>query len=604
MAGLSGNRVVILLPVYNEKEKSLKDTVKSVQLLRGPLKLELFIVVDGGGLDSLVSLKIILGIEGKLPDFESSELQEYHGSIAGDSNSRIIFTIVYKVHNSGKHDSIRFFLEYLRKEVNLENAAYQRAIGKIVPIQEILRKSRLSVVMLDSDTIIAPDSVQLLFSSIWSPDNEDVFGASGLTLPRWTPTNFLQSAQDFEFRTQQATEKAAQSALGYVLCLQGAFCMFKAADLLDAWILEKLSETPDNIFSYNRCRSGEDRYITTLLLSTGKRSIFVSHAQAFTSCPSALSTLILQRRRWNNSVISNNLHILLHHFKGLSWARRGATFLIKIFVFFEMGCFLCVPAVVLRLCLDAVAPLLQPEGDLSGRFFEVSSVIFFSFTVLAFNYLHPESWKRFYRGLNASISVLFLYGLFLYLKNLVSSQLPIYNYSMGYSYKLSVGVMDAAPAFMLGSLLVILMISLVRIGAARLSVIYSALIYTLHIPLFLLVMPVYAMANFDDLSWGTRGLSSKSTVPDRIADKKLSKYLILGSFFVATWLSNIVITHYFEISIFLVCTVFICTQLPRVFLILFLFKPSFANSMDLESKLEELRTEKQDRAHERTGTFN
>ncbi|CAO3673741.1 unnamed protein product [Umbelopsis ramanniana] len=180
-----------------------------------------------------------------------------------------------------------------------------------------------SVLMVDADTKIFPDSLSRLISCM--AKDPEIAGLCGETKIGNKTDSWVSMMQVFEYYISHHQSKAFESIFGGVTCLPGCFCMYRIKApkgpngywvpiLANPDIVEHYSENVvDTLHKKNLLLLGEDRYLSTLMLRTfpKRKMIFVPQAVCKTVVPDTFSVLLSQRRRWINSTIHNLMELVL-----------------------------------------------------------------------------------------------------------------------------------------------------------------------------------------------------------------------------------------------------------------------------------------------------
>ena len=223
--------VTAVIPAYNE-EKTITATVKSV-LAADYKKLDVIVVDDGSKDKTYEILKTEFG-----------------------DNPRV--KIITK-DNGGKYSAL--------------NTGIEQANGKLL-------------LLLDADTIIAPDSVRLLVSHL--ADN-NVAAVSGNTRVG-NVHNLITRFQRVEYIRDFNLNKNGMTRLNAMAVVPGALGMWRKSAVLECG-----GFSPDTL--------GEDRDLTMALLDRGYKAAFEPSAFSETEAPDTLRGFMRQRFRWTYSTL-------------------------------------------------------------------------------------------------------------------------------------------------------------------------------------------------------------------------------------------------------------------------------------------------------------
>eukprot|EP00842_Homolaphlyctis_polyrhiza_P006899 jgi/Hompol1/799/HPOL_002575-RA len=183
-------------------------------------------------------------------------------------------------------------------------------------------KNYETVLMIDADTAIEPDSIRHMVASFTA--DPGTIAVCGETMIENKTESWVTMIQVYEYFISHSYSKAFESAFGTVTCLPGCFSMYritapgengkKIPILADATLVNNYAENVvETLHAKNLLLLGEDRYLSCLLLKLFPRRslVFTPHAICSTTVPSTFKVLLSQRRRWINSTIHNQLELLL-----------------------------------------------------------------------------------------------------------------------------------------------------------------------------------------------------------------------------------------------------------------------------------------------------
>ena len=203
------------------------------------------------------------------------------------------------------------------------------------------------VVMIDSDTTIAPEGIRSIVDAFQS---SDVGAASGRLLVLNRDANLLTRLICMRYDVLFDQERAAQGRYNSVLCCSGAFSAYRRSVLDQIW--------PQYIgqrFFGRPCTYGDDIHLTNLVLANGWHSCYVPTAEALTVVPSTLRSYFRQQARWNRSFYRQLLWVL-----PMLLQRRCA------YLFLDVAAKVLLPALlVLAVCTAAGSRLLGQAPPLS-----------------------------------------------------------------------------------------------------------------------------------------------------------------------------------------------------------------------------------------------
>ncbi|MEH2043231.1 glycosyltransferase family 2 protein [Nostoc sp.] len=108
-------------------------------------------------------------------------------------------------------------------------------------------------------------------------------------------------------------EKQCKNFFAKCTCLSGAFSLIKYSAFQEC--LAAFSQIPknDDVNAISCLEIGEDRYLTTLLISRVYNIRYVPNAIAKTFLPETISSYITQQKRWFQSTLYNQMELLFFH---------------------------------------------------------------------------------------------------------------------------------------------------------------------------------------------------------------------------------------------------------------------------------------------------
>lgn len=159
----------------------------------------------------------------------------------------------------------------------------QTNAGKAAALNEALQgASHGIVVMIDADTMVAPDGIRRLVDPLVSPEVGAVAGHVRVGNTR----HWLGKFQDIEYTTAFQIDRRAQDLLGCIVVSPGALSAFRREALEQAGPLSH-----DTL--------AEDTDLTLELHRMGWKVVFAPEAHADTEAPESVTALVSQRFRWS-----------------------------------------------------------------------------------------------------------------------------------------------------------------------------------------------------------------------------------------------------------------------------------------------------------------
>jgi cellulose synthase/poly-beta-1,6-N-acetylglucosamine synthase-like glycosyltransferase len=319
LASQSPPRISVLMPAYNEAV-SIVESVRSSLSLTYP-DLEVVVVDDGSSDATLLQLVEAYGLVQQAPVFrrvlQTAEVVELYRSQA---DPRLV---VARKRNGGKADAL--------------NAAINLASGELI-------------CSMDADTIVNPDSLQLLVAPFLERSDMVAVGGTvrlsngGIVATSQgrrpgIPSNVWAGCQMVEYTRAFLIGRLGWNRLGGNLIVSGAFGVFRHRAVMD-------------IGGYHHGSVGEDMDLVVRLRrrayeqQTGGRVEFSAEPVAWTEAPERLRQLRNQRDRWFRGL----LDVLVTHRRLIGNPRYGSA-----------GLF----AVPYFVVVEALAPFLEALGILA-----------------------------------------------------------------------------------------------------------------------------------------------------------------------------------------------------------------------------------------------
>ncbi|ORZ30473.1 chitin synthase-domain-containing protein, partial [Catenaria anguillulae PL171] len=344
--------VLMQVPCYTEDEESVRRTIESLARLDYDDKRKLMVVlcdgnIVGAGQDRPTPRIVldVLGVDPSVIDLAPALSYESVGDGPGMSTNmakvysglfqfegRLVpFVVIVKVGkptelsrpgNRGKRDSqmilMRFLnhLHYDRPMTPLE-CELRWHIERIIGVDPRWFEYML---MVDADTTVHPESLTQLVA--YCMTDTQIVGVCGETRLTNEKSSFATMIQVYEYFISHHLSKSFESIFGTVTCLPGCFCMYRIFTstngkvkplLVSDKVVEGYSDTRvETLHKKNLLHLGEDRFLTTLILSTfpAMKTRFTPAALAYTFAPESMAVLLSQRRRWINSTVHNLLELM------------------------------------------------------------------------------------------------------------------------------------------------------------------------------------------------------------------------------------------------------------------------------------------------------
>ncbi|KAI9187756.1 hypothetical protein H9P43_002147 [Blastocladiella emersonii ATCC 22665] len=342
--------VMMQVPCYTEDEDSMRKTLHSLATLNYDDKRKLIVVlcdgmIVGRGNDRPTPHIVldVLGIDPATYDLAPALAYESVGEGPGmQTNMARVYSGLYEIEgrlvpfvvvvkcgkptevsrpgNRGKRDSQMILMRFLnRLHMNKAMTPLEHELrNHIERIIGVDPKWYEYMLMVDADTTVDKDSLNQLVA--YCMTDTEIVGVCGETKLANEKDSFTTMIQPYEYFISHHLSKAFESVFGTVTCLPGCFCMYRIFSagktkplLVHDKVVDAYADTNVNtLHKKNLLALGEDRYLTTLVLSVHSRlkTKFTPSALAYTTAPEKFSVLLSQRRRWINSTIHNLLELL------------------------------------------------------------------------------------------------------------------------------------------------------------------------------------------------------------------------------------------------------------------------------------------------------
>jgi cellulose synthase/poly-beta-1,6-N-acetylglucosamine synthase-like glycosyltransferase len=158
------------------------------------------------------------------------------------------------------------------------------------------------VALVDSDTIWADDVAE----QVCMPFADRSVGGVSTRQNVYNPKGFLQIVNDMYLDYRYFDENAAQTVVGRaVSCISGRTAVYRRDLLLeisDEFMAEEFLGVP--------CMSGDDKRLTSLILSRGHRAVLQRSARVWSTFPGTPKTFFRQRLRWARNTWRSDIRAL------------------------------------------------------------------------------------------------------------------------------------------------------------------------------------------------------------------------------------------------------------------------------------------------------
>ncbi|KAI9594782.1 chitin synthase-domain-containing protein [Syncephalis fuscata] len=333
---------ILLVTCYSEGEASLRCTIESLaETEYGDDHKLLFIIADGiitGSGEDRSTPDICLDMIEVDPEFADPQPVSYLAIAAGAKQHNMAKVhaghFVHKGHrvptvlvvkcgtpseqssaakpgNRGKRDSQIILMNFFSRVIYNERMCpldYD-LFRKVTHLMGITPDYFETVLMVDADTKVYPDSLRLLINCV--QNDPMIMGLCGETKIANKRQSWVTGIQVFEYYISHHLGKAFESVFGGVTCLPGCSACI---DLKHPEIVQEYaSNVVDTLHQKNLLLLGEDRFLTTLMLRNfpSRKMMFVPQSVCKTVVPDEFKVLLSQRRRWINSTIHNLMELVL-----------------------------------------------------------------------------------------------------------------------------------------------------------------------------------------------------------------------------------------------------------------------------------------------------
>ncbi|CAG9465918.1 unnamed protein product [Pedinophyceae sp. YPF-701] len=506
--GAPPSSIAIMIPAYRESPEEVHLSLDSYTEERmSPdtrARLELFVILDGHDEaapeednETLMTIRslLIARATAEVEVVDTPYFRVYRTRYCGIPAALYIKRALLK---RGKRFSQLFFYEMTQ---------LRRELAGFEPF---------AVFMSDSDTQLAPGAIERLANHLLREPKvaavtgqmlpANVRGTWGSAALPWPLARGVSSravvSQYYEYAYSALVDKPFAAACGAVLVLPGAFSLLRYDKVHDCWPCYSARTRVGDLISLNCLELGEDRFLTTLLLMAGHETSHEDGAIAFTRVPETWPDLLVQRRRWFNSAISNDV-LLVFNWRVLCRLDKFK-WLIHLYMLFNFvnGVFLQ-PAMLLALVSTADLP---QSFEIRGHEFKYRSHWTFwldvpyglwCYLLLCLTLVAFAVAMVLHKTIQRTWSVNFVLAPGLVFANTVVFFLNIWWL-----------VNDSSPSvliFATVAMALLVAVLVARRGPETLPMLLAAfMVLVAHHPLLTLLVPVYGFSALNNGSWGTR----------------------------------------------------------------------------------------------------
>ncbi|XP_059169286.1 uncharacterized protein LOC131951039 [Physella acuta] len=340
----------------------------------------------------------------------------------------------------------------------------------------------------DADTEFSADSLANVLEQCET--DPDIGAVCGRTVPIGSAKPIVWY-QKFEYAKDFWLVKSSQNVIGSVTCCPGCFSIYRGAAMAN--VFQQFCTPPHSAFDNLVMDHGEDRWLCTLLMQAGWRLAYSSQAHNSTHCPETVGEFLRQRRRWVLSELSNMAAIFVTLRK---LVRNNASFS-GMFLISLLTTFLWVvlsPATTLVFMCAGLEVLFSVTMAIT---LPVALAGFFCYCIVCCvaNQHKQKLVSIATTSVVAAIVVSLGVGFVFYVINAVQTDLEVE------------GKVHFRPYFLVFILIIAIVYAAVLHPSELTSLVYGVA-YALLFPSMFIILPVYALANMLDQSWGTREAGS------------------------------------------------------------------------------------------------
>lgn len=303
--GIGEKWCCIHIPYFREPGKIIENTLDAI--VKSEYKKKVMIITIDGK-DNIEVFQNLNNIEYNLN--YDKKLYKTGIKIYDGFYKNVPYIVLLKENRTGKRDCQKIIFNLLSwsrgndtQQDILNEAIYRKMMKLGVVLQEIKH-----LALIDADTKIEEKSLGKMINYLEM--NEQYIGVCGETKVS-NNKNIWGIIQNVEYYLTHKFIKLIENAFGNIFVLSGCFCVIKIDTIhdelvIDNKLIEEYTKNPErnNLHWMNLLNIGEDRYLSTLLLIKNKGQLkYLEAARCETICPDTLYSLMIQRRRWTNSMI-------------------------------------------------------------------------------------------------------------------------------------------------------------------------------------------------------------------------------------------------------------------------------------------------------------
>jgi chitin synthase len=345
--------------------------------------------------------------------------------------------------------------------------------------------------------------------------------------------NPLVAAQNFEYKMSNILDKPVESVFGFISVLPGAFSAYRFAALVNSspgvgplasyFEGEKIHDGSAKAFKANMYLA-EDRILCFELVAKKNANWvlkYVKAAQAETDVPENIAEFISQRRRWLNGSFFAATYALSHWYRiwGTDhsilqklWFQVELIYnsIMMFLTWFGLALFY----LTFYYMSQTVMTVQPPFGsEVSNWVFQVFRQLYIFVIVMLFVVSlgnRPQGSKGIF------VFSFFLFSIIMMLMIFMSIWMIFFTVSANAGTFTGAESFVTLPAFrdifitILGTCGFFVLISIMHMDPWHMITCFAQ--YTLLLPAFINILPIYAFCNVQDVSWGTKGDSKAQSL--------------------------------------------------------------------------------------------
>ncbi|OWF55491.1 Chitin synthase 2 [Mizuhopecten yessoensis] len=333
----------------------------------------------------------------------------------------------------------------------------------------------------------------------------DVGGVCGRTFPTGLYRHPILWLQVFEFAKDFWMIKSSQNVIGSVMCCPGCFSLFRFEALSD--IFSTYSSPTETVMDVFTKDNGEDRWMCTLMMLKGWKLRYTQAGQNSTFCPETTLEFMKQRRRWLLSDYTNAL-LVIQNVANLmtinsAFSLTYVLYVVQLFLIMVLYPGATVMMLSLGLELGSGLPLVA----ITPTFY----LLIVGYSIVLVKDISASVQLVICKLLIVVLGVGTLYVFGSTAVIIMQALINDYNHQeLGHIEYLL--ILSLAATYLLAAI----------VHPSELKILLYGIPYMFFLPLLNIILPIYAMCNIVDQSWGTRD-NQLAKVPKFLSLPKLKK---------------------------------------------------------------------------------